>query len=193
MRSCPRRDLRECHVHPANQDQGQDESRLTAASSAVPGRNGRARAADSGDRPAGVYIYQALVSSAFRRRSSASGRTRGCSLRPERPGYRVFAPQDIERLRHIRDLIQRDGLNAAGARRLLSSTGAENGGERPRSLPVGERIRRQRRRRGLSLRAVAWITGLSPSSISAVERGLSSPTVGSLPGSPSPSRRPSRH
>jgi DNA-binding transcriptional MerR regulator len=162
-------------------DQGQDESRLTAAGSAVPGKNGRARAADSGDRPAGVYINQAArivgVSPSLIRIWENEG-----LLTPARTpsGYRVFAPQDIERLRHIRDLIQRDGLNAAGARRLLSSTGAENGGERPRSLPVGERIRRQRRRRGLSLRAVAAMTGLSPSSISAVERGLSSPTVGSL-------------
>jgi DNA-binding transcriptional MerR regulator/mannose-6-phosphate isomerase-like protein (cupin superfamily) len=95
-------------------------------------------------------------------------------------GYRVFSPQDIERLRHIRDLIQRDGLNAAGARRLLSSTGAENGAERPRSMAVGEKLRMLRRRRGLSLRALAAMTGLSPSSISAMERGLSSPTVGSL-------------
>ncbi|MDX6552963.1 MAG: hypothetical protein QOH74_1451 [Gaiellales bacterium] len=143
--------------------------------------NRRRRAAGSNGRPAGVYINQAArivgVSASLIRIWENEG-----LLTPERTtsGYRVFSPRDIERLRHIRDLIQRDGLNAAGVRRVLSSTGAEGTVERPRSVAVGEKLRMLRRRRGLSLRALATMTGLSPSSISAVERGLSSPTVGSL-------------
>lgn len=132
-------------------------------------------------RPAGVYINQAArivgVSPSLLRLWENEG-----LVSPARTpsGYRVFSPVDIERLRHIRDLIQRDGLNAAGVRRVLSTTGEGAGNGRPRSGSVGEKLRMLRRRRNLSLRAVAARTGLSPSSISALERGLSSPTVGSL-------------
>jgi DNA-binding transcriptional MerR regulator/quercetin dioxygenase-like cupin family protein len=132
-------------------------------------------------RPPGVYINQAArivgVSPSLIRLWESEG-----LVSPARTpsGYRVFSVQDIERLRHVRDLIQRDGLNAAGVRRVLSTSGAETGGDRPRTAGVGNKLRMLRRRQNLSLRAVAAMTGLSPSSISALERGLSSPTVGSL-------------
>lgn len=138
------------------------------------------RAAPNG-RPVGVYINQAArivgVSPSLIRGWEGEG-----LVSPARTpsGYRVFTPQDIERLRHVRDLIQRDGLNAAGVRRLLSSTREPNGGARGRAIAVGERVRMFRRRRGLTLRALSRLTGLSPSSISAVERGRSTPTVGTL-------------
>src|SRR3954469_23264832 len=136
--------------------------------------NRRDQAPGSNGRPEGVYINQAArivgVSASLIRIWENEG-----LLTPLRTpsGYRVFSPQDIERLRHVRDLIQRDGLNAAGVRRLLTSGGVRNGAERNRPQLTGERVRMFRRRRGLSLRAVAALTGLSPSAISAVERGLS--------------------
>ena len=131
-------------------------------------------------RPGGVYITQAarivgvspsLVRSWENEGLVSPGRTES--------GYRVFAPNDIERLRQIRDLMHRDGLNAAGVRRVFGNSGNGTGPTRS-VLAVGERIRASRRRKGLSLRAVASLTGLSPSAISAVERGHSAPTVGSL-------------
>jgi DNA-binding transcriptional MerR regulator/quercetin dioxygenase-like cupin family protein len=96
-------------------------------------------------------------------------------------GYRVFSVQDIERLRHVRDLVQRQGLNPAGVRRLLgsgSSPSDVNGASAGRH--PGDRVHMLRSRKQVSLRALAEMTGLSPSSISAVERGLSAPSVGTL-------------
>jgi DNA-binding transcriptional MerR regulator/quercetin dioxygenase-like cupin family protein len=129
-----------------------------------------------------VYIAQAAritgVSSSLIRTWESEGLV--SPMRTE-SGYRVFSPGDIEQLRRIRDLIHRDGLNAAGVRRVLSSSGDGNGGGSIRPIPpVGGRIREYRRRQGLSLRAVAERAGVSPSAISAVERGHSTPTVGSL-------------
>ncbi|MGZ4431283.1 MAG: MerR family transcriptional regulator [Gaiellales bacterium] len=161
--------------------QQDQDSHRSGGGASVAAAGGRRRARPGDGRPAGVYINQAArivgVSPSLVRTWESEG-----LVNPARTpsGYRVFSPQDIERLRHIRDLIHRDGLNAAGVRRLLNSSGEGNGNDRRGSQPVGERVRMFRRRRGLSLRALARVTGLSPSSISAVERALSSPTVGSL-------------
>jgi DNA-binding transcriptional MerR regulator len=96
-------------------------------------------------------------------------------------GYRVFTADDLDRLRRIRDLIQVEGLNPAGVRRLLDDEpgGDANGSTAPRPH-VHDRIRMLRRRKGMSLRALAGAAGLSASSVSAIERGLSAPSVGTL-------------
>ncbi len=133
-------------------------------------------------RPNGVYISQVAkilgVSPSVLRTWESEG-----LISPARTesGYRVFSPQDVERLRRVRDLIQRDGLNPAGARRLLEdggSLGAERG--RPTESHVHDRIQMLRKRKGMSLRTLATMSGLSPSSVSAIERGLSAPSVGTL-------------
>jgi DNA-binding transcriptional MerR regulator/mannose-6-phosphate isomerase-like protein (cupin superfamily) len=159
---------------------GDRQSTQTSAGSPVAAAK-RRREGTHNARPTGVYINQAArivgVSPSLIRLWEVEG-----LVSPARTssGYRVFSTRDIERLRYVRDLIQRDGLNAAGVRRLLASTGVSQATERPRSVGLGEKLRGLRRRKGLSLRALGELTGLSPSSISAVERGLSSPTVGSL-------------
>jgi transcriptional regulator with XRE-family HTH domain len=49
------------------------------------------------------------------------------------------------------------------------------------NLPdVGTRVRTLRKRRGLSLRALAEVCDLSPNTISLIERGVSSPSVSTL-------------
>lgn len=48
------------------------------------------------------------------------------------------------------------------------------------NLNVGQRIRRLREQRQLSLRALARLCGLSTNAISLIERGENSPTVSSL-------------
>ncbi len=157
------------------------ETLLSRAISPVSRTNGRRPAAKSENQSLGFYIKQTASIVGVSPAQIRAWENRGLLTPARTPsGYRVFSPQDIERLRYIRDQILRDGLNPAGVRRMLSITDAKIGNKRPRSMPVGERIRTLRRRSGLSLRAVATLTGLSPSSISAVERGLSSPTVGSL-------------
>jgi transcriptional regulator with XRE-family HTH domain len=49
-----------------------------------------------------------------------------------------------------------------------------------RSPDVGSKIRELREQRGLSLRALAEICGVSPNTVSLIERGLSSPSVDTL-------------
>lgn len=99
-------------------------------------------------------------------------------------GYRLFSFADIQRLRRVRDLFQRDGLNAAGVRRVLSNELPEADGLQTRaeapSQRIGEQIRRLRKQQRASLRDLAERTGLSPSYISSIERSLSNPSVASL-------------
>jgi DNA-binding transcriptional MerR regulator/mannose-6-phosphate isomerase-like protein (cupin superfamily) len=96
-------------------------------------------------------------------------------------GYRVFSPEDLERVRRIRDLIQGEGLNPAGVRRLLDddARGADERVSPPRPH-AHERIQMLRKRKGMSLRTLAAESGLSASSVSAIERGISAPSVGTL-------------
>ncbi|MGD8394610.1 MAG: helix-turn-helix domain-containing protein [Candidatus Eiseniibacteriota bacterium] len=47
-------------------------------------------------------------------------------------------------------------------------------------LELGKRIRRERMRQGLSLKEVEKRAGISPTHVSEIERGRSSPTVGAL-------------
>ncbi len=48
------------------------------------------------------------------------------------------------------------------------------------SVDVGVRIRELREERGMSMRALARASGLSPNAISVIERGMSSPSVSTL-------------
>jgi DNA-binding transcriptional MerR regulator/mannose-6-phosphate isomerase-like protein (cupin superfamily) len=134
-------------------------------------------------RPTGVYIKQAAqilgVSPSVLRTWESEG-----LVSPVRTssGYRVYTPRDVERLQQIRNLIQGEGLNPAGVRRLLDEQGDAadahgSGGPRPH---VHDRIRMLRKRKNMSLRALAVASDLSASSVSAIERGLSAPSVGTL-------------
>jgi transcriptional regulator with XRE-family HTH domain len=116
------------------------------------------------DRPSGLYIKQVaqilgVSASVLRAWENENLVTPGRSA----SGYRVYSAQDVDQLRHIRDLIQNEGLNAAG----------------PSNL-VHERIQALRKRQGSTLRELAAATGLSASTISAIERGVSAPSVGTL-------------
>jgi transcriptional regulator with XRE-family HTH domain len=97
-------------------------------------------------------------------------------------GYRLYSPDDVERAKRARDLIQRDGMSIEAARRNLgddvsSGNGAGQGvGERR----LGERLKGLRSARGTSLRELAEETGLSASYISSLERSSASPSVASL-------------
>ena len=105
-------------------------------------------------------------------------------IEPDRTasGYRLYSLSEINRLRLVRDLIQREGLNPAGVRRLLGleSLQAAGGDGNGNESTIGARIRRLRRSRGVSIRQVATLTGLSPSYVSSVERALSNPSIASL-------------
>jgi DNA-binding transcriptional MerR regulator len=101
-------------------------------------------------------------------------------VRPERSasGYRTYGDEDVARLRQVQSM-RSERVNAPGIRRLLPSPpgAADPQGE---GRMEGERLRRLRRGRGLSLRAAAERTGLSMSFISAVERNASGASVATL-------------
>src|SRR5687768_10304911 len=128
-----------------------------------PGENGDG-VAGAAARPPGVYISQAArilgVSPSVLRMWEAQGLSA-----PERTrsGYRVYSMTEVERLRRVRDLIQRDGLNPAGVRRLTEDDAPPRASEPAKSpeAHVGRRVQRARKRRGVTLRALAAATGLS--------------------------------
>jgi transcriptional regulator with XRE-family HTH domain len=55
-----------------------------------------------------------------------------------------------------------------------------NGSTEPEYASMGERLRKARRARGLSLRGLAEVVGVSPSLISQVETGRAKPSVNTL-------------
>jgi DNA-binding transcriptional MerR regulator/mannose-6-phosphate isomerase-like protein (cupin superfamily) len=100
-------------------------------------------------------------------------------------GYRLYSYDDVEHARRIRDLLQRDGLNAAGVRSVLGAAEPATAGHAAPSADedaeaIGKHIRRLRREQGLSLRALAAKTGLGASHISAMERSLTRPSMASV-------------
>lgn len=70
------------------------------------------------------------------------------------------------------------GLRNGGDQRSVSRT--MNNMSEQETPNVGTRVRALRQQRGLSLRALAELCGLSPNTISLIERGATSPTVSSL-------------
>lgn len=101
-------------------------------------------------------------------------------------GYRTYTITDIERMQRIQSLMA-SGVNAAGVRRILDEPGhaGHNGSAGKPPAPVHSRgvahtIRNLRKSRDLTLRDVSAMTGLSPSYISALERGAAVPSIASL-------------
>lgn len=96
-------------------------------------------------------------------------------------GHRLYSADDLQRLRRIAHLRRLDRLNAAAIRRELGPM--DGAGLAEPALPephIGPRLRAMRTARGWSLAEVAAKAALSVSFLSAVERGLSSISVGNL-------------
>jgi DNA-binding transcriptional MerR regulator len=94
-------------------------------------------------------------------------------------GHRIFDEQDLERLRRAYYLRSVEKLNVAAIKKLLDEEHpARQHGDR--HAPLGPRLRRLRKERGLTLDRVATMTGLSTSFISALERGSSGASVATL-------------
>lgn len=140
-----------------------------------------AKSAAAREQPAGLYINEAAklvgVSAGVVRRWQASGLV---SPRRSPAGYRVFNEQDVARLRQVRRLVEDEGLNLAGVRRELARTSPAPEAPAPTPPPISARIAALRRQKGLTLRALAERSGLSASTLSGIERGLTRPTVASL-------------
>jgi DNA-binding transcriptional MerR regulator/quercetin dioxygenase-like cupin family protein len=143
------------------------------------------------DDTAGLYIRDAANVVGVTRAVMRDWERQGL-LSPHRGanGYRLYTHEDIERAKQIRRLIHRDRLNAAGVRSVLGVPKAPASGQRGPNgrdksdsdewAGFGRHIRRLRREKGLSLRALSAMTGLGPSHISAIERSLTHPSMASL-------------
>ena len=108
-------------------------------------------------------------------------RERLISPRRSPGGHRLYSADDLGRLRQIALLRRLDRLNAAAIRRELGTAENADGLEPDEGEPtLGPRLRALRVERGWSLAEVAAKAGLSVSFLSAVERGLSSISVGNL-------------
>lgn len=86
--------------------------------------------------------------------------------------YRLYTEADVAHLAQVARM-RHERVSAPGIRRLLRRSA-------PMHSPVGAELRRLRRDRRLSLRAASLASGLSPSFISAVERGTSGASVAAI-------------
>jgi transcriptional regulator with XRE-family HTH domain len=96
-------------------------------------------------------------------------------------GHRIFDEMDLERLRRVYYLRNVEKLNVPAIKKLLD--GVDNAPRlrsKPGPVPLGARLRRLRKERGLTLEGVAASSGLSTSFLSALERGKSNTTVATL-------------
>ncbi len=103
-------------------------------------------------------------------------------IRPHRSGnhYRLYTPGDVKLLKRARFLCRVRGLNALAVVHLLKSQGLLRPVRHHVPSPIGPRLRRLRRQRGLSLAAVARAVEISVSFLSALERGQMSASVSTL-------------
>jgi DNA-binding transcriptional MerR regulator/quercetin dioxygenase-like cupin family protein len=94
-----------------------------------------------------------------------------------RAGYRLYTDDDLARLRRVRRM-RDERVNAPGIRRILShpAQAAPSG----RSTLDGDRLRRLRLRRGMSLREAGRQAGLSISFLSDLERNASGASLATL-------------
>ncbi|MDS1113379.1 MerR family transcriptional regulator [Gordonia westfalica] len=101
-------------------------------------------------------------------------------------GQRRYSMRDLRHLERVRRLLDSGEVTFAGVRASLGSTGTEDSEDEPvekdgTSQPdVGARAKLLRQRSGLSLRDVAGRIDMSPSALSAFERGNTSPNIGRL-------------
>jgi DNA-binding transcriptional MerR regulator/quercetin dioxygenase-like cupin family protein len=100
-------------------------------------------------------------------------------------GYRTYTRDEIERLKAIQHLRFEKNLNVDAIRHLMNNTvGSRNGASRPSNgtsmVPIGNRLRKLRRERSMTLSEAAKGTDLSVSFLSCLERGQAHASVAAL-------------
>lgn len=92
--------------------------------------------------------------------------------------------QDVKRLERIRRSLDSKAMTVVGLRRLLQQEGGADGSYDVRDpdagAGIGQRVNALRRRRKRSLRSLSEEIGISASALSALERGISKPSIGKL-------------
>jgi DNA-binding transcriptional MerR regulator len=98
-------------------------------------------------------------------------------------GQRRYSMRDLKHLERVRRLVNSGEMTLAGVRATLGAADDADPEilDAGTALPdVGARTKLLRQRAGLSLRDLAGRIGMSPSALSAFERGNSSPNIGRL-------------
>lgn len=98
-------------------------------------------------------------------------------------GQRRYSAQDIQILKRIRDLLDHSNMSYRGVRKAISedlpSASCAQTPPAP-AIMIGERAKWLRKQLGLSLRDLSHLTSVSPSALSAFERGLRQPNTGRI-------------
>lgn len=98
-------------------------------------------------------------------------------------GYRAYTREEVERLKSIQHLRLEKNLNVDAIRHLMTSAARRiprNGAGRPKVVPVGNKLRKLRRERSMTLSEAAAGTGLSASFLSCLERAQVQASVATL-------------
>ena len=97
-----------------------------------------------------------------------------------RGGHRIYGERHLRRLRKVARLYCDEKLNPAAIRRELGEAERPEKTDRYVDVQLGENLRSIRKRRNLTLSRASEKSGLSPSFISALERGNTGVSVNSL-------------
>jgi DNA-binding transcriptional MerR regulator len=95
-------------------------------------------------------------------------------------GHRRYGLRDLLRIRDIRRLREVRGFNLAAIQTLIAPEDGAAAQQDSSGSSLGQRLLTLRRRKGFTLRDVRQRTGLAPSFVSSIERGVSEPTVATL-------------
>lgn len=100
-------------------------------------------------------------------------------------GYRTYTREEVERLKSIQHLRLQKNLNVDAIRHLMNNAaGSRNGAPRPANggsiVPIGNRLRKLRRERSMTLSEAAKGTDLSVSFLSCLERGQAHASIAAL-------------
>jgi DNA-binding transcriptional MerR regulator/mannose-6-phosphate isomerase-like protein (cupin superfamily) len=95
-------------------------------------------------------------------------------------GHRRYGLGDLMRIRDIRRLREVRGFNLAAIQTLIGPEAGAAAHNDVGARSLGQRLLSLRRRQGFTLREVRRRTGLAPSFVSSIERGVSQPTVATL-------------
>jgi DNA-binding transcriptional MerR regulator/mannose-6-phosphate isomerase-like protein (cupin superfamily) len=98
-------------------------------------------------------------------------------------GQRRYSVHDVKQLEKIRKLLDGKSITFLGVRTALASACAEHNDDLPSHDTrdfVGQRVQMLRQRQRMSLRDLSRAVKISPSALSAFERGLSRPSTGRI-------------
>jgi DNA-binding transcriptional MerR regulator/quercetin dioxygenase-like cupin family protein len=103
--------------------------------------------------------------------------------RRTKSGYRTYSREEVERLKSIQHLRFEKNLNVDAIRHLMGTRAngaARNGAGPAKTDSIGNRLRKLRRERSMTLSEAAGGTGLSVSFLSCLERGQVHASVATL-------------